>query len=111
MGVIALKGWEHETNTTGTITTTATYASTTWVCPELSHKTIIIQNEGASNSLTYRINVRSYPDGEQYTFKEDTVAASDQDMIALNNYYYEVEISVKDGSGSTTCTIDYGGRI
>lgn len=114
MDVTGLKGWETESNTSGTLTTGANYSTTntvTWDCRHLSKKTIIIQNEGAVQSLTYKVSTRAYDGGELYIFKEDTIAASGQVMVALNNVYSEIQIAVKNGDGQTTATIDYMGRL
>lgn len=114
MSVVGLKGWEREGTATSTLTTGASYSdanTVTWRCPLLSEKTIIISNEGDTNSLTWRVRLRTSVGGVQYTFDEDVLAKSSKKMIVLNNSYEEVEIAVKNGGGSTTAIIEYGGRL
>ena len=114
MIVKALRGWEYEENSSGSLTTGVAYSSgntVVWECYHLSKKSIIINNTGSSYSLTYKVVLLSKKEGEEFLFKEDTINAGEQVMFALNNFYYSIKIAVKNGDGLTTCIFDYSGRL
>ena len=113
MPVIAHRGWEHDGGTLAVTATTATYSdnSLTFICPALKHKSMIIKETGGAHTMTYRVRYRVLKDGVQYTYKTDTLAAGGEDMIAMNDYCYDIEIAVISGDGVAAGTIDYGGRM
>ena len=75
------------------------------------HKTIIIKNTHASNSLDYRVYVRAKSDGADYLETSGTLAAGDVVKIVLNNWYNVVKVQVKSTTAGAAATyrIDYGG--
>lgn len=91
--------------------TTASYSTANtvdWATGALKQKSIIVSNTGAE-SITLRLRARVYESGVWHTLQEGTLNASTSTIINLDHWYHEIDIAVKDGSGHSAVTIDYGG--
>jgi len=102
----------------GSLTVAATSAAynaadtITWTCPYLNKRTITVIETGGVNSLTLRVRKKMFSGATNWIVEnEGTLAASGETTIDLNNYYYQIEIAVKDGSGHAAVEIGYGGRV
>lgn len=92
--------------------TTANYSTANtvdWATGALKRMSIIVSNTGAE-SATLRIRARVYESGVWYTLQEGNLAAGTKTIINLAYWYHEIDIAVKDNSGHTAVTIDYGGE-
>lgn len=92
-------------------TTTDNYVNALdWMCAGHGSKTILLQNTGSTNSLTYNVITYAYAGGIAYTEIPDTqLTAGSIAQIILNNAYAEVVLQVKSttAGASTTYRIDY----
>ena len=102
---------------TGT-TTDAYVAALTWTCWGFSNKTLIIENTGDTNSLTWKLVLQSYPDGSEHDFEYDgetefDVAAAGVDLTILSYAYARAILYVKStvASSETTYELDYNGNL
>ena len=103
---------ETEPGTLAVAATTANYSTANtvdWATGFYTEKSVIVSNTGAE-SATLRVRARVYEDGLWKTLQEGTLNAGADVIIYLEQWYHEVDIAVKDGSGHTAITIDYGGR-
>lgn len=94
------------------VATTANYSTANtvdWATGALKRMSIIVYNSGAE-STTLRIRARVYESGVWYTLQEGNLAAATKTIINLAFWYHEVDIAVKNGTGATAVTIDYGGE-
>ena len=95
--------------TSGSYTTANTV---TWETQEFFNKAIVVTND-ETNDATMRIRTRSYYDGDWVTLQEGTLSGNGSTMVTLNNWYFDVEIAVKDDSSGdhTAISIQFGGKI
>lgn len=95
--------------TSGAYTTANTV---TWETQDMFNKSIVVSND-ETNDATLRIRTRSYYAGDWVTMQEGTLAGHGSTMITLNNWYFDIEIAVKDDTSGdhTAVTIGFGGKI
>lgn len=102
-------------NTLSIAATSGAYSTAntvTWETQEMFNKAIVVVND-ATNDATLRIRTRAHYAGDWVTLQEGTLSGHDSTMITLNNWYFDVEIAVKDDTSGdhTAVTIDFGGKI
>lgn len=97
------------TATSGAYTTANTV---TWETQDMFNKSIVVSND-ETNDATLRIRTRSHYDGDWVTMQEGTLSGHGSTMITLNNWYFDIEIAVKDDTSGdhTAVTIGFGGKI
>jgi hypothetical protein len=93
-------------------TVTAAYvAAVTLSCPKTPKKTIIITNTHATLTLLYKIDgyAKSGSAGFDPIIEETTLDPLTTDIHTISDYYDEIIVSVMDGTGHATYTIDTTG--
>lgn len=80
----------------------------TWDCRTLENKSVVVKNTG-SESAYLRIRGRTDDAGNWHTMQSGILEAGATTMINLGYWYYSIELAVKDDSGHTSLTLDYGG--
>jgi len=108
--LVTAPGWVWMT-VTGT-TTDAWADAKDWVdAQKFLHKTLILKNIGAANSLDYQVLVYAYKDGNEYKETSGTLAPGNIVKLILNNWYRQVKFQVKSTTAGapTDYRLDLGG--
>ncbi len=74
--------------------------------------TIILENSGSSNVLTYKIITEAYSGGITFSENEADIATESTEKIILNNAYDRIQVYVKskNAGSATTYNADYIGQ-
>ncbi len=93
-------------------TTTASYVSALdWKVEELGSKTILLKNTHGSLSLKYKLLSYAVEGGvTKELVAETTLLAGEVAEFHYDRQWHSLVLSVIDGSGSATYTLDYEGQ-